>query len=214
MSWDGDFGSWKGFFFSFSFTSCNSFSHKGIWNDTDLISFLLSYITSWFLEDFISVKVKSLQHRWRSQFWRIKYCLVFFYLYATCPMVFFYRNRWLIPTSLKLKALYSMNMYISINYWIPNRFFFCSIHCRINWMEAEGTRHFVYINWVLWCSKCVSFVTKWSWKSCGAGSTGGRCNDQNRDRHWTASCNADSCCRVGTAFLSGFRYLQTNLLLF
>lgn len=92
--------------------------------------------------------------------------------------------------------------------------FFCSIHCRINWMEAEGTRHFVYINWVLWCSKCVSFVTKWSWKSCGAGSTGGRCNDQNRDRHWTASCNADSCCRVGTAFLSGFRYLQTNLLLF
>lgn len=125
----------------------------------------------------------------------------------------FYRSRWLIPTILKLKALYSQNMCTFINYWILSWFFFCSMYCRINGMEGGGTQYFVHLNDENYAVLNICYLkTQLSWKRCGTGSTGGCCNDQYQDRHWTCSCNSYSCCRVGTSFLSDFRYLQANLL--
>ena len=68
--------------------------------------------------------------------------------------------------------------------------FFCSMYCRINGMEGQGTLYFVHINYE-YCDvlNICHLGTQLSWKSCGTGSAGGHCNDQYQDRHWTGVCN-------------------------
>lgn len=82
----------------------------------------------------------------------------------------FYRSRWLIPTILKLKALYSQNMCTFINYWILSWFFFLQYVLQNKWNGRW--RNSVFCSpkwWEICCSKYMLFENPiilekvWDW---------------------------------------------------
>lgn len=57
-------------------------------------------------------------------------------------------------------------------------FFPCSLYCRKNAIEGQGTLYFVHINYE--CNNVLNIYllgTQLSRKSCGTGSAGNHCND-------------------------------------